>query len=190
MLRFALSLVLIVVCSSCVLAQFVRISVTAFRPSTVRVPIHGVAGGSPRDSDLDAPTVLLCVGILGVAAILWVDQRNKRAGAAQPLPTIVAGKIVITSVPIGEAPLDIRAAWVGLELPVKNREPISVSGEGVITRSTMSAEWGYVVDAPAALHLLMAHHHDAAKWWLTTRGELCRSGAEFVFRDVECTKIE
>jgi hypothetical protein len=41
--------------------------------------------------------------------------------------------IRITSIPPGEAPAEVRAAWIGLELPLKHKKPRRYLGSGVLS---------------------------------------------------------
>ena len=86
--------------------------------------------------------------------------------------------IRIASVPPGEAPEEVRAAWVGLSLPVTTPKPRTVRTHGVRSgpRNALALflatlvgggrrERGYLVDAAAAIDLLGRHSPEAAAWW-------------------------
>src|SRR5262245_44234252 len=89
-------------------------------------------------------------------------------------------EIRIIGTPDGEAPEEVRRAWIGLVLPVapgfeKRRFAFT---SGVLSRPQSLAGWlwalftgrfkerhGYVVDASVAVEKLAAHAPDAARWW-------------------------
>jgi hypothetical protein len=76
------------------------------------------------------------------------------------------GRIRITKVPDGEAPLEVRKAWVGLELPCG---PIcgyaAESGKSVLSHEPTPNR--YEVDVPQreALEILAAKDPQATAWW-------------------------
>lgn len=92
-------------------------------------------------------------------------------------------RIAIISIPPGDAPLDIRRRWVGLELDlVENHGP---SPHSMTTFSVMDnpkswffhLKWrlgfrpkqeirtGYIVSTTDAVATLEQKHPDAARWW-------------------------
>jgi hypothetical protein len=76
----------------------------------------------------------------------------------------MSGKIRIIGVPPGQAPVEIRQAWVGLELPVIEGEvtqniPIGVFG------GPAENSGGYRVDGQKAIELLGQKSPTAAEWW-------------------------
>ena len=86
-------------------------------------------------------------------------------------------KIKIVQTPVGEAPLWVREAWIGLTLPVLG-EKQHMSAYGVLTapRNWFSQVWahlsgksiemtGYVVDAKFAVDTLAEQNLAAAAWW-------------------------
>ncbi len=75
----------------------------------------------------------------------------------------VEGKIEITAVPDGEAPLEIREQWVGLILPVV---AITESiGMGVVTKSDTDSNPAYMVLQEYAISALSKKSDKAARWW-------------------------
>lgn len=76
------------------------------------------------------------------------------------------GRIRITKVPDGEAPLEIRKAWVGLELP---SHPIcgyaTESGKGVLSNEPVQNRCEVDVPQREALEILAAKDPQAAAWW-------------------------
>ncbi|EJM98886.1 hypothetical protein [Phyllobacterium sp. YR531] len=113
--------------------------------------------------------------------------------------------IVITSVPQGDAPLEIRKAWVGLTLPLhefSRHGPVSMPAISVLAASediwlkvkrkfgwTYKAEnwWGYVVPSDQAIHILEASSPIAAQWWRKNTPGLLLAGDTLMF-DANCCK--
>ena len=109
--------------------------------------------------------------------------------------------IRIVATPPGEAPREVREAWVGLDLPLAAGEtgPRLVPASGVLSgpRTLLGKlfarltgqtrqEWGYVVDAPQALMLLAAAAPWAARWWREHVPHAWEPGYRFVFYAAVC----
>ena len=104
----------------------------------------------------------------------------------------------INAVPPGEAPLWVRERWVGLSLPIAQRDaavrhPLTA---GVLSgpRGLLSTlAWlltgknkrqsGYIVEARTAIQELEQHAPEAAKWWRENLPHLVRRGRYFVFHE-------
>jgi hypothetical protein len=72
--------------------------------------------------------------------------------------------IRITSVPSGEAPLEIREEWVGIQMCAS--EPLTDISVGVVTGTAMGPGTAYAVPTRLALLYLIAQgKEDAALWW-------------------------
>ena len=106
--------------------------------------------------------------------------------------------IRIVSVPPGEAPIAIREAWVGLELPSLRKRPGRYLGSGVLSGPRSIAEslirlltfraafhGGYIVPVLPAVEVLERSDPAAARWWRENTPHLVRPGRFFVF-SVEC----
>ncbi len=111
--------------------------------------------------------------------------------------------IQIVNRPIGEAPENIRDAWIGLTLPLApnhvgllNRRGVSVLS---IPRSWLVFRlmaWfgkrqemrGYVVDARAAIACLDRVSPEAADWWRRNTPQLLKSGRGLLFNE-ECARM-
>jgi len=91
-------------------------------------------------------------------------------------------RVRIVQTPPGEAPLEIREAWVGLVLPLCPGEigPREFETTGALTGPTTFFGYllarflgrfkivnGFCVDAAGALEILAEHNARAAKWWHT-----------------------
>src|SRR5262245_23800899 len=111
-------------------------------------------------------------------------------------------KIKIVAAPPGEAPEDIREAWVGIVLPVVpgHLRPIHMRQFGVVTGPKtplmvrLAAFLGlgkghdatYPVEAGTALRLLADHAPLAEAWWRSNTPHLYREGMVFGFAEDVC----
>ena len=90
----------------------------------------------------------------------------------------------ITSLPPGEAPTDIQAAWIGCVMPLfamSDDRRVSSVRRGVLTRQRLPNRPGYTVRVLDALAVLERHSPAAAQWWRETTPYLIRPGKLFVF---------
>lgn len=109
----------------------------------------------------------------------------------------MASHLRITSVPPGEAPPWVRQCWVGLLLPVAQRQvtPVSLFTSGVLSgpKSFLSClvalvtgklerQSGFVVEARSAIAVLEISHPQAAAWWRAHAPHLLRGKKYFVFQ--------
>jgi hypothetical protein len=113
-------------------------------------------------------------------------------------------RIRIVKRPIGEAPNDVRDAWIGLSLPVVPQVSHIVEGRttGVVSgpRNWFTRQLfkslrrghrmsGYMVDPKVAIDLLANHNPRAAAWWRTNASHLFKPGLNLLF-DKECCEVE
>jgi hypothetical protein len=109
----------------------------------------------------------------------------------------------IVTVPPGEAPAQIRAAWVGVTIPLADIEasqPNLWSSRGVLGKergllanvkrlfgvpAVEQPSIGYVVEVLPAIEALRAHAPAAATWWEQHTPHLIKPGARFLF-DASC----
>ena len=109
--------------------------------------------------------------------------------------------IEIISLPKGEAPEHIRAAWIGLHLTASDNSPIDmpishvISGPrsriGVLIHRLRGLEehWdGFVVNALDAVETLAALSPHAAIWWQDNTPHLLDGKQSLVF-DAECCRV-
>ena len=111
--------------------------------------------------------------------------------------------IRIIAAPPGEAPEEVRRAWVGLELPLVAGEtgPRAVRGVGVLSgprtffgqlfallTGRSCQEYGYVIDAHQALVLLAEKAPWAAQWWRECAPHAVEPGRNFIFAAEVCAK--
>jgi hypothetical protein len=110
----------------------------------------------------------------------------------------------IVATPPGEAPEEVRQAWVGLELPLASGErgPRTLPVSGVLSgpRSFLGKlfawlsgrtrrAYGYVIDAPQALVLLAEKAPWAAQWWRERAPHCWSPGHRFVFHAETCEEL-
>jgi hypothetical protein len=113
-------------------------------------------------------------------------------------------KVRIIKRPSGEAPENIRDAWIGLVLPVRPQFPhaVIVRSFGVLTgpRNWLTSKLrrfmgggeptsGYAVDPGAAIDVLKQANPFAAAWWLANAPHLLKNGRAFLFGE-DCCRVE
>jgi hypothetical protein len=138
--------------------------------------------------------LLLVVGlILNLCYEVREAAQTADSPASQLLPESRPGsatRIRIIAPPPGEAPEHIRAAWVGLELPLMGGAtgPRTLSAAGVLSGKGTVCVLGYVVSGKAAVELLAAHAPDAAAWWRTNAPHVLHDGYPLIFPADVCQK--
>jgi hypothetical protein len=110
----------------------------------------------------------------------------------------------IIATPPGEAPEEVRRAWVGLHLPLAAGEtgPRTRPVGGVLTgaRTFLGKlfklltgrrryQYGYVIDAPQALVLLADKAPWAARWWREHAPHCWEPGHRFLFAAEVCAEV-
>jgi hypothetical protein len=139
--------------------------------------------------------------LIALGAAAGQHVREKRAMAARMHGTEArtaevpgsAVKICITNVPPGEAPEEIRRAWVGLELPLTRGEAEArmVGAAGALSNSpTAEPVTGYVFDGKIVVELLEEFEPAAAAWWRENAPEVMSPGYEFLFPEWVCARVE
>jgi hypothetical protein len=132
--------------------------------------------------------VILVVGLVGVPGFLvCLYLRDKR--------TVAYVRVIRT--PPGEAPEEIRRAWIGVELPLRRYEtnPQCHVTEGVLSGQSpgMPPEFvddpGYAVSGKAAVKALAAHCPEAAEWWFKNAPRVVASGYQLWFPAGVCEKL-
>ena len=110
------------------------------------------------------------------------------------------------SVPPGEAPLNVRRAWVGLVVPLDTRfgnQPRQVSVFGVVTgpRDLLVRLWdvltgkapkvdGFILPARQCVDLLEGKDPKAAAWWRENAPHMLAPGKFFVFAADACEVLD
>ncbi|MEK8048500.1 hypothetical protein [Ideonella margarita] len=111
----------------------------------------------------------------------------------------------ITNVPDGEAPQWVREMWVGLSVPIAQRDPspLSVWTFGVLSgprnivlcwlayfKGDLRKARGYLVEVPNAIDALAVKSPEAAAWWRTNTPHLIRPRRYFVFQQADVHVID
>ncbi|RYZ05152.1 MAG: hypothetical protein EOO73_21350 [Myxococcales bacterium] len=114
-------------------------------------------------------------------------------------------EIRIIATPPGEAPLAIREAWIGAQLPLADTDggARTVRTAGVLSgpKTILSAiatlvfgrtkkVRGFRVHAPVAIEVLGLHHPMAARWWREQAPQFLEPRRLFVFPAEVCELIE
>lgn len=111
--------------------------------------------------------------------------------------------IRIINTPSGEAPELVRAAWVGIVLPLAIPGVRDVATIGVLSLpktwlgslfaylsgGTKRAQ-GYTVKADRAIEILATHSPAAANWWRENAAAAIRPGMYFLFPTESCQQVE
>jgi hypothetical protein len=71
----------------------------------------------------------------------------------------------IVATPGGEAPLDVRQAWVGLTLPLLDPDPQTFEPFGILSKTKQPPRIGYQVEGWQAVEVLAEKAAWAAAWW-------------------------
>lgn len=90
------------------------------------------------------------------------------------------GRIKIVKVPAGEAPLWVREAWVGVELPCFP-DMGWVPAKGALSGQKIEVGSGVIVSQDEALKLLGIKNAEAERWW-RNHGHP-NENVNFVFRE-------
>jgi hypothetical protein len=135
----------------------------------------------PRGFDWVIPVLLLTGAII---AILVMVGRALMASTW-------AGFVRIVAVPPGEAPEQVRRAWIGLELPVTRHTPDAGSSrvEGVLSSQAAYCADGYAVYGGEAVRILAIKDPMAAAWWHSNAPHVVRGGYELVFPANVCERV-
>lgn len=114
-------------------------------------------------------------------------------------------RVRIKATPPGEAPEHIRAAWVGLELPIARpwHGPQRAVGFGVLHGpKSLLGQWiayflgrghtetGYIIDANLAVERLAAKSPVAAAWWREHAPHALAPGRYLLFAAEACEEID
>ena len=151
------------------------------------------AAGHPAPSRVDpvAPDgpsfpfapLLLVVAALGAAAAILVAIARRRLTSG--------GLIRVVAPPPGEAPEQVRAAWVGLELPLVGgvSQPCTAPALGSVSGGSAGICAGYVVDGQEAVERLVAQCPKAAAWWREYAHQVVAQGYRLMFPTDVCHRL-
>ncbi|MGI4788689.1 MAG: hypothetical protein ACRYFS_07540 [Janthinobacterium lividum] len=107
--------------------------------------------------------------------------------------------IKIIAVPPGEAPQQVREAWVGIVLPLALPGQARGLNAGVLTgpKTSLARLWwrltkrgssgvGYLVESAVAISLLSERHPWAAQWWQQNAPDFLKAERRFMFAAEVC----
>jgi hypothetical protein len=154
------------------------------RPGPIHpvVPHTGSRGGS--DSTVDPVAV-----IGGVVAVLGAGVGLVFGVRAWRNRTIA--HLLIVRTPPGEAPEEIRRAWVGIELPLRRgeTEPSAFQTVGVVSHQGAEMSTGYAVRGRAAVDALASLSPEAAAWWRENAPHVVARGYRLWFPSDVCQRV-
>jgi hypothetical protein len=105
----------------------------------------------------------------------------------------VAQHFRIVAPPPGEAPAEIRAAWVGCVLPLfasSDDSRVGKKPKGVLSRRPESFSQGFTVQVVDAIRELEHHNSGAAQWWRENIPDIIRPGQLFLFAREACELVD
>lgn len=100
--------------------------------------------------------------------------------------------IRITSMPPGDAPEEVRRAWIGLELPLAcgQTEPCNRMVEAICSNAVVGVRRGYTVVGTTAIQRLTIWNNVAADWWKTHVPEVMQADFVFLFPEENCELLD
>lgn len=127
--------------------------------------------------------VFVVLGVIGGIAVLLRTVASA--------PSLGRSRIRIVATPPGDAPDQIRRAWVGLELPLANGQtgPCRQPAEGILSGRDEAPCSGYAVDGRQAVALLAAREPEAAAWWREHAPHVSMHGYQLVFPADVCDLV-
>ncbi|HEY1065099.1 MAG TPA: hypothetical protein VGE52_03285 [Pirellulales bacterium] len=142
--------------------------------------LFGPLGGSQAVNDYGLIALSIVVLIVGLSLIAIFRRRAEVDSPAEEFGVV---NIQVFAPPPGQAPLEIRRAWVGVVMPIStapNAEPPEPV-VGKISGQLLDVEPGYAVDAPVAIERLAAVAPEAAEWWRKHARRLIAPGRRLFF---------
>ena len=105
---------------------------------------------------------------------------------------VFLSSIRIIAVPPGEAPEWVREAWVGIELPLAEKQPEHYDEEyvqmGVLSGDPENVD-GFAVKGVDAIQLLEVYNSDAASWWRENTPWVLFVG-DLIFKKDSCELVD
>jgi hypothetical protein len=139
--------------------------------------------------------LIVAIISLGVAVNLFVSLNYFHAApytlshGYSSVSSARSEHISVKRAPIGEAPLEIRQAWIGVTLPtLESGFPQTTTGYGVLTKSPCVIH-GYKVNGRLAVETLARTNPAAAQWWRNNDPQVLEDGRYLIF-PVECCTPE
>jgi hypothetical protein len=159
------------------------------RPVPHPVPVHPVVPhhNGQRGSDSGVDPLILVGGIVAGAAALSGLLVGVRAWRNRTV-----GRLRIVRTPPGEAPEEIRRAWLGIDLPLRRGETELANFQtvGILSGQDPALSTGYAVDGRAAVAALASYAPEAATWWRQNAPHVVARGYRFLFPSEVCERLE
>jgi len=149
-----------------------------------RAPVGGGGGGGPRVfpvSGRNIPPEVVGAGVLILVGFGVYAIRRWGRGDDELASTAGDVRIRVVSIPPGDAPEDIRRAWVGLVLPIPTSGASTGRTVGVLSGEPEDEPAGFPVDGRVAVEALAKRFPDAAQWWRTHARHVTSAGYQLVF---------
>jgi hypothetical protein len=131
--------------------------------------------------------IFLTVAFLGIPAAVATS-----VGLYHLWRNRTVGWVRIVDTPRGEAPPEIREAWVGVDMPLRSweTEPGTVKSGSLLTPGGPVLDHGYAVAGRSAIRALGLRSPVAAAWWRTNAAYVLESGYRFVFPVEVCEPVK
>lgn len=178
----ALASIFLVACAAPCQAQR-GIPVPRVSPGPVRVAPIFPHGGSSRGSGEFIEPIPLILGLAALVGGVMTLVCFAHGWRSKPVACVR-----IVQVPPGEAPEEIRRAWVGLELPLLRgaAEPLPAVSVGVLSHQNSAVVPGYAVDGRLAMEALAGRSPEAAAWWQQNAPHVVEPGYRLLFPAEVC----
>jgi hypothetical protein len=145
---------------------------------------HGSTTSADHDNPSDSQPVILII-LVGLGTVLAVVG----AGLAWAKRTVAHLRIVQT--PPGDAPEEVRRAWIGVELPLNRWEntPRLQESVGVLSNRVEGYAMGFTVAGRKAVNALANQAPDAACWWRENAPHVLANGYQLFFPLEFCERV-
>lgn len=102
-----------------------------------------------------------------------------------------AGYVKVTTPPPGEAPDHVRAAWVGMKLPLTpdHQQPAYLPALGLSHPLSDGTYHGFSVKGRTALRLLQVRNPAAARWWVKNVPDITKPEYRLLFPTSCCQRL-
>jgi hypothetical protein len=97
----------------------------------------------------------------------------------------------IVGIPFGEAPEEVRQAWIGVELPLRywENKPGLHESVGVLSDQGSREDLGYLVEGRIAVYHLAVREPEAAQWWRDNAPHVLERGYRLLFPAAVCEQV-
>jgi hypothetical protein len=146
--------------------------------------VHGQGPGGSAFAPAGGLCVVPLLLAAGVIVAVGVAIRRAARGSA------AVERVRIVAPPPGEAPEEIRRAWVGLEFSATaSRSGSSPAVWGVLSNRPAGDCDGFAVEGAEAVRILATRDPDAGAWWHRHAPHVLAAGYQLVFPAEVCEHI-